>query len=160
MFNSDPVKATRMDRMDTDTRQAEAKAVPATQGIGEAAVIAKNLLCSRFRGGLLISIAIAMWISTAPTFSASPSPMSRPVSDIQAGFGRLLRCQWQRSEMDAMCLIKQIAGSLDLSRDPAGKSVESVEITALVARHPKPRPDAEKLIRDTVLRIVTYLLPR
>jgi len=51
MFNSDPVKATRMDRMDTDTRQAEAKAVPATQGIGEAAVIAKNLGSSVNRVG-------------------------------------------------------------------------------------------------------------
>jgi hypothetical protein len=32
-------------------------------------------------------------------------------------------------------------------------------MSALVTRHPESRPDEEKLSRDTVLRIVAYLLP-
>jgi hypothetical protein len=39
------------------------------------------------------------------------------------------------------------------------KSVETVEMIALVAGYPKPRPNAEKLNRDTALRVVAYLLP-
>jgi hypothetical protein len=120
---------------------------------------ARNQVCFRLRCGLLIAVAITMWISAVPIFAASTSDMTRPMADIQAGLGKLLDCHWLGNDLDAMCPIKQIAGTLDLYRDPVGKSVESVEMTALVARHPKPRPDEEKLSRDTVLRIVAYLLP-
>jgi len=61
--------------------------------------------------------------------------------------------------MYAMCPIKRIEGAVALTRDPVSKSVETVEMSALLAGHPQPRPDDEKLSRDTVLRTVAYLLP-
>jgi hypothetical protein len=159
MINSDPINATRMDRMHTDARQAEAKAVPATQGIGEAAVSAKTQVCSGFRGGLLIAVAITMWILLAPAFAASPSAMSRPMADVQAGLGKLLGCQWRGTKAVTDCPVMQMNGIVSLSLDPRDDTVETVEMNALVAGHPQPRPDEEKLSRDTVLHIVSYLLP-
>jgi hypothetical protein len=122
-------------------------------------VSARNQVRSGFRGGRVIAVAITMWFSAVPIFAASTSDMTRPMADIQADLGKLLGCQWQGSEVYAMCPIKQIDGAVALSRDPAGKSVETVEISTLLAGHPQPRPDEDKLSRDTVLRIVAYLLP-
>lgn len=81
------------------------------------------------------------------------------MAEVQADLGRLLGCRWQGSDTYAMCPIKRIDGAVALTRDPLGKSVETVEMSALLAGHPQPRPDEEKLSRDIVLRIVAYLLP-
>jgi len=122
-------------------------------------VSTKNQTRFGFQGGLLIAAAIALWLLAAPIFAASTSVMNRPMIGIQADLGKLLHCQWQGADVYAVCSTKQIDGTVDLSRDPADKSVETVEMIALVAGYPKPRPDAEKLNRDTVLRVVAYLLP-
>ena len=115
--------------------------------------------CSGFRGGLLIAVAAAMWISAAPIFAASTSEMAHPMADVQAGLGKLLGCRWQGSETYTMCPIKRIDGAVALTRDPTGRSVETVEMSALLAGHPQPRPVEEKLSRDTILRVVAFLLP-
>ncbi len=81
------------------------------------------------------------------------------MADIQAGLGKLLGCQWEGTEAVADCPVMQMNGIVSLSRDPGDQAVESVEMNALVANHPHPRPGEEKLSRDTVLRIVAYLLP-
>ena len=119
----------------------------------------KIRLFSRLRGGLLVVAAVAGWISAVPIFAAPTSDMARPMVEIEAGLARLLGCQWQGNDTYAMCPIKRIEGAVALTRDPAGRSVETVEMSALLAGRPQPRPDDEKLSRDTVLRVVAYLLP-
>jgi hypothetical protein len=50
-----------------------------------------------------------MWISAVPISAASTADMTRPMANIQAGLGKLLDCQWQGSEVYAVCPTKQIA---------------------------------------------------
>ena len=122
-------------------------------------MIAKNQICSRLRDSLLISAAVAVLIWTAPVLAGPTFGMSRPMANVQADLGKLLDCQWQGSDLYAVCSTKQIDGTVDLSRDPADKSIETVEMIALVAGYPQRRPAAEKSNQSTVLRIVAYLLP-
>jgi hypothetical protein len=113
----------------------------------------------RSRSNRLIVIAMAMLIWTIPVLAASTSALNRSMTDVQTGLGKLLGCQWQGTEALAVCSVRQIKGVVNLARDPADKTVETVELNALVAGGPTPRPDEEKLSRETVFRIVAYLLP-
>jgi hypothetical protein len=81
------------------------------------------------------------------------------MADVQAGLGKLLGCQWRGTKAVTDCPVMQMNGIVSLSLDPRDDTVETVEMNALVAGHPQPRPDEEKLSRDTVLHIVSYLLP-
>jgi hypothetical protein len=109
IVDAGPVSAMRVDGTNTDAGQAEDQAAPVVQGIGEATVNTKTQVWSWFRCGLPIAGAITMWISAVPISAASTADMTRPMANIQAGLGKLLDCQWQGSEVYAVCPTKQIA---------------------------------------------------
>jgi hypothetical protein len=106
---------------------------------------------------LLATFIVAVfWV--LPTLAAT-SGINSPASDVKTGLGKLLACHWQGTDTLAVCPVKRINGLVSLSRDPTGKTIETIEMNALIASHPGPRLADEKLSRDTVARIVAYLLP-
>ncbi len=120
-------------------------------------IIRETNLRSRSNRLSVIALALLMWAS--PALAASTSALNRPMTEVETGLGKLLNCQWQVTPTGAGCSVGQIEGVMDLSRDPANGTVESVELNALVAAGPTPRPEKEKLSRETVIRIVAYFLP-
>lgn len=70
-----------------------------------------------------------------------------------------LHCRWHESVSAAVCEIKGLRGSIGLISTDQGKTVETVEIDALLAGFPKKQFREEQVSQWVILNVVNYLFP-
>lgn len=113
----------------------------------------------RWHYGGTIALALLLWMSAGVLLAAPTSLMDQPMTKVRAGLGALLDCQWRGNAAYAVCQTKRLGGTVDVTGDPAGASVQTVETTALVAGDAGQQSEEAARDRETVLHIVAYLLP-
>lgn len=105
----------------------------------------------------LVGLALGAGLRASPALAQTR--LDRPMSEVQAAFDKLLRCRdWAGTADSVQCQSFQIWGALDLTRDPADGSVETIDFNTQIVSEPK-RPRREARDRKTTLQIFRYLFP-
>lgn len=110
-------------------------------------------------GGSFAKLLVVGLVATSAS-AAQPSGLDRPVDDLQAVLGRLTGCADWRSIGDIRdCNILQTDGVVNLHRDPADDTVDTIELSPVIVAHPPRRSVDIKRSRKIAIDVVRAVLP-